>query len=163
MVLQSALLVGRLELCLGGIWRHAQDVVELLVFDHVCDCGVDLSEWGGSGVVGFSSFRVYMWFEGTEGCKLSRSLSVRFCGPGSCARSCLVDRRAQRPRRRRVQDRTRLRRAAGGGRADVCTYGLANTVAGVGGGLGQVLLEEGSLCTGEGRGICGVEGEVFGI
>ena len=53
-----------------------------------------------------------MWFEGTEGYKLSRSSSVRFCEPGSCARSCLIDKRAQRPRRR-VQDRTRLRRAAG--------------------------------------------------
>jgi hypothetical protein len=60
-VLQGALLVGRLELRLGGIWRHPQDIVELLVFDHGRDCRGRVG--GVEGLVGFVEVRV---FEGQD-------------------------------------------------------------------------------------------------
>ena len=54
-VLEGALLVGRLQLCLGGIWRHAEDVVELLVFDHGRDCRGRVE--GVEGLVGVVELR----------------------------------------------------------------------------------------------------------
>lgn len=43
MVLQRALLVCRLQLCLSGIRRHAEDVVELCVLHHVGGSGEGLA------------------------------------------------------------------------------------------------------------------------
>ena len=41
MVLQGSLAVSALELCLAGVWRNAENIVESSLFDHVDECGED--------------------------------------------------------------------------------------------------------------------------